>query len=142
MSATDARDIEPVAPRLLPELNELNRPYWTGGSDGQLLIWRCDACDRWVHPPVATCPACSGPLEARPVSGRGTVFTFTINEQMFNPEVTPPYNIAIVVLDEQDDLRLPTNIVGCEVGDIEIGMPVKVAFEHAGDHFVPLFEPA
>ncbi len=134
--------VEPETPRLLPELTDLNRSYWTGGADGQLLISHCEPCRHWVHPPAVTCAACGGALFARPVSGLGTVFSFTVNEQTFNPEVKPPYNIAIVVLDEQEDLRLPTNIVGCEPEALRIGMAVTVVFERNGEHVVPLFEPA
>jgi hypothetical protein len=126
---------------MLPRLDEANRPFWTGGADGELLIRFCPACDRWVHPPSLDCPRCAGTTEARPVSGRGTVFTFTINEQPFHPDVDPPYNIAVVTLDEQDDLRLATNLVGVEPGDIEIGMPVHVVFEPHDEIWVPLFEP-
>jgi uncharacterized OB-fold protein len=46
-----------------------------------------------------------------------------------------------VVLDEQDDLRLPTNIVHVDPSTIECGTPVKVLFEPQGEYFVPLFEP-
>ncbi len=127
---------------MLPELRDATRPFWTGGADGQLLIQHCAACERWVHPPVDACPTCGGSLEARPVSGHGTVFTFTVNEQQFHPDVLPPNIIAIVVLDEQDDLRLPTNIIGCEEDDLAIGMRVRVVFERNGDVYVPLFEPA
>lgn len=136
------RVVEPTAPRLLPELNDVNRPFWTGGSDGQLLIHYCPSCARWVHPPTASCPGCDGVPEPRPVSGRGTVFSFTVNEQTFNPDVEPPYVIAIVTLDEQDDLRLPTNLIGCDGIELTVGMLVKVVFERNGDHVVPLFEPA
>lgn len=127
---------------MLPELTDVNRPYWTGGANGELLIHYCAACERWVHPPAKCCGVCSGPLEARPVSGRATLFSFTVNEQVFNPEVAPPYTIAIVVLDEQEDLRLPTNIVGGSSATLEIGMPMRLVFERNGEHFVPLFEVA
>ena len=139
---TETRIIEPDAPRMLPALTDATRPFWTGGADGQLLIQYCASCERWVHPPVDQCPGCAGPLEARPVSGEGTVFTFTVNEQQFHPDVAPPNIIAIVVLDEQDDLRLPTNIVDCDEDDLAIGMRVRVAFERNGDVYVPLFAPA
>ncbi len=139
---TETRIVEPDAPRMLPELRDATRPFWTGGSEGQLFIQYCTACERWVHPPVDACPACGGALEARAVSGSGRVFTFTVNEQQFHPDVPPPNIIAIVVLDEQDDLRLPTNIIGCEEDDLAIGMPVRVVFERNGDVYVPLFEPA
>ena len=139
---TETRIVEPDAPRMLPTLHDATRPFWTGGADGQLLIQYCTACERWVHPPVDACPACGGPLEARPVSGNGTVFTFTVNRQQFHPDVPPPNIIAIVVLDEQDDLRLPTNIIDCAEDDLAIGMPVRVVFERHDDVYVPVFEPA
>jgi uncharacterized protein len=49
--------------------------------------------------------------------------------------------IAIVELDEQSDLRLPTNIVRCDPDALECGLPVRVLFERNGKVFVPVFEP-
>jgi uncharacterized OB-fold protein len=131
-----------ATPRILPELTPVNRPFWTGGAGGRLLIQRCAACDRWQHPPAERCGGCAGPVTAQPVGGEGTVFTFTVNEHRYHPEVPPPYVIAIVELAEQEDLRLPTNIVGCDPATVAIGMPVEVLFEQHGEHAVPLFAPA
>ena len=47
---------------------------------------------------------------------------------MPGPEL--PYVVAIVEIDEDPSIRLTTNIVGCEPEDVEIGMPVRVVFEH------------
>ena len=124
-----------------PAIDDVTRAFWTGGLEGELRIQFCDACDRWVHPPAAACAECGGPLEPRPVSGRGRVFSFTVNEQPFHPDVAPPYNIAIVVLDEQDDLRLLTNLVGIDDDEIAVDLPVQVEFEEHGDYAVPLFRP-
>jgi uncharacterized protein len=132
---------EAPAPRILPPLTDLNRPFWTGGQAGQLLVQRCTECRRWTHPPAEKCVACEGALAPEPVSGTGTIFSFTVNHQQFHPDVPPPYVIAIVVLDEQEDLRIPTNIVHCEASDLDCGMPVRVVFEQHGEYFVPLFEP-
>jgi uncharacterized OB-fold protein len=128
--------------RILPALTPENRAFWTGGARGELRILRCTACRRWVHPPVASCPACAGRLAAEAASGRGTVFTFTVNHQPFRPEVPPPYVIAIVELAEQADLRLPTNVVNCAPDRVACGMTVRAVFERHGEIFVPLFEPA
>jgi len=49
--------------------------------------------------------------------------------------------IAVVALEEDDGVRLTTNIVGCPAADVRIGMAVRVLFEKAGDVYVPLFEP-
>jgi uncharacterized protein len=139
-------DAPPAIPaRMLPKLHEHNRAFWTGGADGQLRITRCTQCALWISPPAADCPDCGGALVAHPVSGHGTVFTYTVNHQPFNPAVPVPYVIAIVELDEQADLRIATNIVDCEPDSVYIGMPVEVRFErHDVDNdtvFVPVFAP-
>jgi len=64
-----------------------------------------------------------------------------VNHQAYRPEVPVPYVIAIVELNEQQHLRLPTNIVNCPIEDVHIGMRVRVLFEQHGEIFVPLFEP-
>jgi|KBSSwiStaDraftv2_1062776.scaffolds.fasta_scaffold303988_2 uncharacterized OB-fold protein len=139
-------DGPPASPaRILPKFQEHNRAYWTGGADGQLLIDQCTGCALWVHPPAADCPDCGGALAARPVSGHGAVFTYTVNHQPFNPTVPIPYVIAIVELAEQADLRIATNIVDCEPDSVYVGLPVEVRFErHDVDDdslFVPVFAP-
>jgi uncharacterized OB-fold protein len=139
-------DAPPAIPaRMLPKPHEHNRAFWTGGADGQLRIAQCIHCGLWVSPPAADCPDCGGLLEARPVSGRGTVFTYTVNYQPFNPAVPVPYVIAIVQLEEQDDLRIAANIVDCEPDSVYVGLPVEVRFERQdvdGETvFVPVFAP-
>jgi hypothetical protein len=136
---TELADLTDV-PRALPALDDVNRPFWTGGRDGQLLIQRCEGCREWVHPPVAECPSCGGALQAEPVSGHATVFTYTVNHHPFNRAVPVPYAVAIVELEEQEGLRVVTNLVHCEIEDITVGMPVHVVFEEHGDVFVPVFE--
>jgi uncharacterized OB-fold protein len=133
--------VEP-SPRLLPELTPSNRAFWTGGARGELLILRCASCRRWVHPPTNACPVCGGDVQPEAVSGRGTLFTFTVNWHPYNPAVPLPILIAIVELVEQEGLRFTTNIVDCEPEDLAIGMPVEVRFEDHGEIWVPVFAPA
>jgi uncharacterized protein len=139
-------DASPAVPaRMLPKLDDHNRAFWTGGADGLLRITQCTQCALWTSPPAADCPDCGGALAARPVSGRGTVFTYTVNHQAFNPLVPVPYCIAVVELDEQADLRVVSDIVDCEPDSVYVGMPVEVRFEHHdiddGSVFVPVFAP-
>jgi uncharacterized protein len=141
--ATDAPSAVPA--RMLPALDDHNRVYWTGGADGTLMIARCSNCSLWVHPPAADCPDCDGALAPQPVSGRGTVLTYTVNYQPFNPAVPVPYVIAIVELDEQPGLRVASNIVDCEPDSVHIGLAVEVRFERhdtdEGTVYVPVFHP-
>ncbi len=128
-------------PRIPPPITDLNRAFWTGGAEGALRIGRCASCQQWAHPMGAECGQCGGVLVPQPVSGRGTVFTFTINRHPYNPAVPLPYVIAIVELVEQVGLRFTTDLVDVAVDEVYIGMPVVVTFEQAGEAWVPLFRP-
>ncbi|OBF13093.1 DNA-binding protein [Mycobacterium sp. ACS4054] len=109
--------------------------------DEPLLIDYCADCARWVHPPAGECRTCGAKLVARPVSGRGAVFTYTVNHHPYNPELPVPYVIAIVELAEQHGLRVAANIVGCEPDSVKCGMPVELQPEK-GSGGAPLFAPA
>ena len=78
---------------------------------------------------------------------KGEIYSFTVIRQVvgraaskaFEPDI--PYVIAWVDLDEGP--RLITNIVGCSVEGVKLGMKVAVAFEQASkDIWLPKFKPA
>jgi uncharacterized OB-fold protein len=128
--------------RPLPAIEPVTEFYWTSGADGKLRIARCEACERYIHPPVPYCAACgSDRVGEAPVSGRGRVATFTINEQQWIPRLEVPYVIAAVELAEQPELYVFANIVGCAVDQVHRGMEVEVLFEPHGEIFIPLFQP-
>lgn len=122
---------EPIAkPMPRPESRRLTAPYWEAAKRHKLVCQRCTQCSNWIFYPREQCPACfSTDLEWAPLTGGGRVFAFTIVNQpahaAFEPDV--PYAYAIVQLDE--GLRIPTNIVGCPLDEIQVDMPVSVAFE-------------
>jgi uncharacterized protein len=76
-----------------------------------------------------------------PVCGRATVATFSVNVHTWFPGFPPPYVVAIVELEEDPTVRLTTNVMGCDVVDVHIGMPVAVFFEEWDDVWIPLFRP-
>ena len=132
--------------RILPRLGDSNRHFWQSGERGELSFLRCQACGTYVHPPQPICPVDFGKdLRPEAVSGRGTVVTFTINHQQWIPGMSVPYVIALVEIEEQPDVRLQTNIVGCEPDEVRVGMAVEAVFEHhsdqQGDVWIPLFRP-
>ncbi|AFM15890.1 putative nucleic-acid-binding protein containing a Zn-ribbon [Mycolicibacterium chubuense NBB4] len=104
-----------------------------------MLVPRCASCSLWVSPPQPDCPDCGGELVARAVSGRGTVFTYTVNHHPFDPSIPVPYVIAIVELAEQKDLRVVAGLVGCEPDAVRIGMAVEAL---SAPDSGPLFSPA
>ena len=130
--------------RVQPVLDDTNRWFWTSGEDGRLRFLRCQGCGYWLHPPLPRCPRCGGrDLAPEAISGRAELYTYTVNHQSWDGS-TEPYAIALVTFPElgQDELRLTTNVVGCPVDDLRIGMPLQVTFEQHDLVFFPLFEPA
>jgi uncharacterized OB-fold protein len=130
---------DPPPPRMLSALPRTGRFYWTGGRDGELRLLRMRSTGRWLHP-FWDVDEDDPDVAVEAVSGRGSVFTFTVNEQAYAPGVPTPYVVAIVQLDEQEDLRIVSNIVGCEPEAVTIGARVRVLFEPQGELFVPVFE--
>jgi uncharacterized OB-fold protein len=81
-------------------------------------------------------------VSPQPVSGRGHVYSFTVNHHRWNDEVDEPYVVAIVELDDEPGLRLTTNIVGCAPDEVAIGMAVVVEFVAQEQAWIPVFRPA
>lgn len=124
---------------------EVARFFWDAAQQHRFVLQRCEACGCYVHWPQLRCPGCgSGRLAEAELSGRGTVYSFTIVHHVFNPAFADdvPYNLAIVELDEQPGLRVLTNIVGCENDALRIGMRVEVTFEDRDGYSLPQFRPA
>lgn len=124
------------------------RGFWEGCGRGELVLQRCRSCGTTQHKPRAVCATClSDEIEHVVASGRGRVYTFTVTHQNQQPPFRDacPYVMAYVELDEGP--RLLTHIVGCDPGDVEVGMPVVVDFQPQerddGEAFaVPRFRPA
>ena len=146
MPTDSTSDTVNVPFRILPKLDDGNRFFWTSGADGRLRFLRCQDCGYFVHPPQPMCPKDhSKNLQPEPVSGRGTVATYSINHQPWMPGPELPYVVAIVEIEEQPETRLTTNIVTSEPESVHSGMPVQVIFERHPDEpddiYLPLFEP-
>src|SRR5712672_4740569 len=120
--------------RHLPAITAENAFFWRAGKAGLLRFMRCPSCGFYIHPPLPICRVCkSRDVHDEPVSGRGTVLTYTVNRQVWEAGLEAPYVIAIVGIDEQPGLRLTTNIINCTIEEVRIGMRVRVLFEHCED---------
>lgn len=128
----------------LPTIVGETRPYWESCRRGQLVIQRCAVCGEYQFYPRGICAHCwSTEVEWVEVSGRGTVWTYTVTYQNRTPGFAEevPYVLALVELAE--GVKLFTNIVECRPQEVRIGMPVEVTFVRANDRVtVPYFKPA
>jgi hypothetical protein len=119
----------------IPVTDELSQPFWDAAKQHRLVIQRCGECRYYNHPPRPVCERCSSQrLEFATVSGRGTIYTFTVMHQPsvagFEDEV--PYINIVVELDEQPMLFMVSNLPHAEKDKIRIGGRVEVRFEKRG----------
>jgi uncharacterized OB-fold protein len=130
----------------LPDPDALTRFFWDGVQQHRLLILRCQECGNYIHYPRPICNKClSMNLAPDQVSGRGTLYSYTVTMQAFHPYFVDkvPYILAVVELAEQEGLKLTTNIIDCPENRLHIGMPVEVVFREVAPGFtLPLFRPA
>jgi len=135
---------DPIAEtHILPPVTEANAAFWTSGASGTWQLPRCGDCRTFIHPGQPLCPLClTDTLRPEPVTGNGTVFTYTINRYPWLPGWKVPFVAAVVELDDQPRLRVTANLVDVEPEDVTIGMRVTVAFIHTDDRWVPVFRPA
>ena len=105
--------------------------FLAGAREGRLLIRRCTACRKTHWYPRPVCPFCFGNTEWEAASGEGVIYSFSL------PRKPVPYAMAYVTLAEGPTML--TNIVGCDIDALRIGLGVRVAFTAEG---VPAFTPA
>ena len=130
--------------KLLPPINDMNRPYWQGAKRHELLLQKCQECGHYRYPPGETCPSClSDRLGWAKVSGRGAVYSWTVFHQAYHPAYKDDVPYAVVAVELEEGPRMITNLVNCRIEDIQIGMPVEVVFDDVTEEVtLPKFRPA
>jgi uncharacterized OB-fold protein len=117
--------------------------FWTATAEGTVRLCRCTACRTWLHPPLERCRHCAGEVAWEPILGTGSVYSFIVVRHAAVPGFTVPYVVALVDLDDQPGLRLPSRIIDLEPADATIGMRVRaeVVAHPGGEFHVPVFRP-
>ena len=94
----------PESPPLpLPSPDAVTQFFWDGVARHELWIQRCQNCRHYLHYPKTLCRYCqSDDLAGEQVSGRATLYTWTIAVQPFHPFYVDriPYIVATVELVE------------------------------------------
>jgi uncharacterized protein len=107
--------------------------FWDATAQGELLLRKCDDCSSVIWYPRAFCPECSSQNTSWITSsGRGTIYSFSITRKGAGAWAEKgPYVIAYIELEEGP--RVLSNIVGCSVDSVSIGMGVSVVFDDTGE---------
>ncbi|MBV8929526.1 MAG: OB-fold domain-containing protein [Mycobacteriaceae bacterium] len=132
--------------RPVPIPDPVSAFYWDHAKRGTLAIQGFQGTDILQHPPSPV-PEVPGGAEGEPiaveVSGRGTLFAFTVLRQPFHPGFVDamPLIIGLTELDDAPGVRILTNIVEADPDELRCGLPMEVVFEPRGDFALPQFRP-
>ena len=136
--------ITPVRLSYLHTASPGESAYLRGLADRRLLGQRCGVCGQVYVPPRGTCPADGVPTRDEvELPDTGTVTTFcVVNVGYPGQLVTPPYVAAAVLLDGAD-IAFQHLVLGCEPGEVRMGLRVRAVWNDAGSisHFAPTGEP-
>ncbi len=86
-----------------PDITPLHAPFWDALRRHELVVQECAACSRLRFIPSELCPFCHAhDVVWTPVSGRGTVYTYSVVHRAPTPayQEDAPYAIAYVELEE------------------------------------------
>jgi hypothetical protein len=135
--------------RPVPIPDAISAFYWESAKRNRLAVQGFEGMDLLQHPPspVPEIPGGYTSGQAIPigveVTGRGTLFSFTVLRQQFHPGFVDsvPIMIGLTELDDAPGVRILTNIVEAQHDELCIGMPMEVVFESRGEMALPQFRP-
>ena len=120
--------------------------WWQAAAEHRLLVQRCADCGDTRMPPGPLCPRCrSFNCGWQEVSGRGTVYTYTVVHRAYVPSLADkvPYVIVVVELEGAGGARLLSNLVDADPAAVHVGMAVEAVWDDLGPGLaVPRFRPA
>jgi uncharacterized OB-fold protein len=124
-----------------PQPDSASAPFFEALRRRQLLVQRCTHCG--LHALGShRCRNCRHALRWEPAYGRGTVYSLTRIHLAYHPafERQVPYDVVLATLAEGPHLFGGFRDEGGRAA--QIGMPLIVEFEPAGDTWLPFFVPA
>jgi uncharacterized OB-fold protein len=128
-------------PAPAPIINVETKPYWDATTEGRLMVVRCKACSTVIWYPRAFCPECNSfDVEWIQASGKGTIYSYTVNRRGQADYRDLTYVLAYVQLEEGP--RMLTNIVDCDPDSVKVGQAVEVVFHKtSAEASLPRFRP-
>jgi len=124
----------------LPDVDDpLTAPFFAGAAAGELRVPQCERCARYVWYPEPVCPECGGGLQWVVLSGRGTLFSWTVVRRPFLPAFAEqvPFVTALVAVDEDPFVRIVTYVVDIEAEALVADLPLVVDFRPLSFPTVP-----
>jgi uncharacterized OB-fold protein len=128
----------------MPIKTPVSAPFWDALAQHIIRIQYSPSLGQYVfYPRILSPRTLADDLEWREISGKGTLYTFTVAMKPVSPHFAAdvPQLLAVVQWDEGP--RFSTEMVNVDPADLEIGMRVRPVFFDYPEHDVTLlrYEP-
>lgn len=118
-------------------------PYWAACNENRLVMQRCAACHQFRWQPAPLCTHCGDAAYSwAPLSGRGTITTWTVVTHPVHPAAVDkvPYVVVEIELKEQAGLCMVSNLIDVDSAEIRFDAPVTLDFvRHPTGQQLPVF---
>lgn len=130
--------------RPLPTVTQDSEEFWRSARERSLKLQRCDRCGEFRYYPSPICHFCSSDAFTwTPVSGSGTIYSYTILERAKGNPFEGDTPIAIVLVTLAEGPVMMSNLVGYEPAELAVGQPVRLDYADVDDEItLPVFRPA
>lgn len=130
--------------RPLPTITADHEEFWIATKEHRMKLQRCDDCGRFWYYPGPVCHYCSSrAFTWTPVSGRGTIYSYSVLERAKGNPFEDDVPIAIILVRLEEGPVMMSNLVDFEPEQLAIDTPVTVDYEDVDDRVtLPIFRPA
>ncbi|MCZ6667003.1 MAG: OB-fold domain-containing protein [Gammaproteobacteria bacterium] len=114
----------------LPEPTTESQPYWDGLKTHRLLFQCCRQCKKIRHYPRPVCDHCfSMAYDWIESSGRGKVYSWTVNHHGFHAGFKSETPYVTVTADMEEGVRVQAPLIGTDEAEVAIDLAVEVFFD-------------
>lgn len=130
--------------RPLPTITEDNAEFWRSTREHAMKLQKCDRCGRFWYYPGPVCHYCgSTRFTWTPVSGRGTIYSYSVLESAKGNPFADDVPIALILVRLEEGPVMMSNLVDDVDGVLAVELPVSLVYEDVDDELtLPVFRPA
>ena len=118
-------------PKFLPEgIPAWQQPFWQSLRDHAVKVQKCDSCGALRYVPKELCNRCFTTAATwTPISGQGSVYTYTVVQRAPTPAYQEGAPYVIVHVDMDEGFRMIGSLTGVDADAVAIGQRVMASYD-------------